>query len=92
LNNFRFAPIIQISITYHRESRRAEFQGIWDKTILSSRASGAFPVAFPSLKDASSSRSLNLHYISDDYFSDRVNRIFNSQLPVITSDNKIDLS
>jgi tRNA A37 threonylcarbamoyladenosine dehydratase len=23
LNNFRFAPVIQISITYHRESRRA---------------------------------------------------------------------
>jgi hypothetical protein len=72
--------------------KKREFQGIWDKAILSSRASGAFPVAFPPLKDASSSRSFNLQYISDDYFSDRVNHIFNSQLPVITSDNKIDLS
>jgi predicted acylesterase/phospholipase RssA len=41
---------------------------IWDKVIISGRASGAFPVAFPPLQDESNQKSVNLHGVVKEYF------------------------
>jgi predicted acylesterase/phospholipase RssA len=45
-----------------------EFPRIWKKARDSSRASGAFPTAFPPIDDNSSLGSINLEHLSNDYF------------------------
>lgn len=52
-------------------NEKTQFQKMWEKAIDSCRASGAFPVAFPPISDTSSLGSINLEYLSDDYFENR---------------------
>jgi hypothetical protein len=48
---------------------QADLSEMWDKVTLSSRASGAFPVAFPPVGDASDINSPNFAALSDDYIA-----------------------
>ena len=71
-----------------------EFESIWNKVIISSLASGAFPVAFPPRKDSSAPSSENFPDLglSDDYFEDPQNQILNDDLPIVVKEeNKLKL-
>jgi predicted acylesterase/phospholipase RssA len=74
------------------KNKKLKFASIWQKAIDSCRASGAFPVAFPPISDSSSPKSINLEYLSNDYFSgrDRTNS-FSTNLPIVEN-GKIKLN
>ncbi len=59
---------------------------IWEKVIVSSRISGAFPVAFPPIEDASSAESYNFRYLSEDYFDSQTEK-FDPNLPMYLEEN-----
>jgi hypothetical protein len=62
---------------------------MWAKAVAGSRASGAFPVAFPTIWDHSSISSVNLEFLSDDYFQPGTNRtaLNNKELGAIRENN-----
>jgi predicted acylesterase/phospholipase RssA len=83
---FLFYPGLEID-------KQLQFTSIWQKAIDSCRASGAFPIAFPPLSDTSNPKSINLEYLSNDYFdtSDRKTHTFKSILPIV-EEGKLKLS
>lgn len=64
---------------------------LWNKVIVSSLASGAYPVAFKPIQDASSPDSPNFQYLIRDYFRKAGNwKEFNPDfLPNMTSEGKL---
>jgi predicted acylesterase/phospholipase RssA len=74
------------------KNEKSKFASIWQKAIDSCRASGAFPVAFPPISDSSSPKSINLEYLSNDYFNDRDRtNSFSTNLPIVEN-GKIKLN
>jgi len=57
-----------------------EFDSLWEKVVIGSRASGAFPVAFPPIEDLSSPNSTNFKDLSRIYFKDEV---LDESLPIV---------
>lgn len=75
---------------FHSELNRQpdRIQKMWGKVIDTSLISGAFPVAFPPVEDASSITSYNLRNLSESYFQfDSVSgeKKINSSLPMFCS-------
>jgi predicted acylesterase/phospholipase RssA len=72
---------------------KPEFPRMWKKARDSSRASGAFPTAFPPINDNSSLGSINLEYLSNDYFEngDLSTGVLNNKLPIVEN-GKIKLN
>ncbi|VXD12742.1 conserved membrane hypothetical protein [Planktothrix serta PCC 8927] len=89
--NYSGVPAINHAETrrflFHSELNRQDnrLQNIWGKVIDTSLISGAFPLAFPPVQDASSIKSYNLKNLSPAYFkicSDSGEQQLDSALPM----------
>ncbi len=59
---------------FHSTLPQETVNEMWAKAVAGSRASGAFPVAFPPIWDDSSINSVNLQFLSNDYFQESTQR------------------
>jgi predicted acylesterase/phospholipase RssA len=75
---------------YPELEKDSDFSNIWEKVIVSSRMSGAFPVAFPPIKDRSDPSSENFQNLSSDYFIPPSFQTLNNNLDIVVSDENDD--
>ncbi|MDJ0572855.1 MAG: patatin-like phospholipase family protein, partial [Pleurocapsa sp. MO_192.B19] len=83
IRQFFFYPGQEKDLDTPNSEKNSEFSNIWDKVIVSSRMSGAFPVAFPPIKDISDPSSINFQDLSDDYFTNPQQKILDEKLPMV---------
>lgn len=53
---------------FHSAVEATRMKDMWNKVVKGSQASGAFPVAFPPVRDSSNINSANMAKVSKDYF------------------------
>ena len=74
------------------EKNKQDFKSKWEKLVDSSRASGAFPIAFPPIKDSSDPKQPDSNFkdikLSDDYFEGET---LDEKLDIV-NDNKLEFS
>lgn len=83
IRQFFFYPGLEKDLDTSDSEKNSEFSNIWNKVIVSSRMSGAFPVAFPPIEDISDPSSINFQDLSNDYFINPQEKILNKELPIV---------
>jgi hypothetical protein len=77
---------------FHSGLNQETMNQMWAKAVAGSLASGAFPVAFPPIWDDSNISSVNLKFLSNDYFQDGSHRtkLKNQELGAIRNNETDD--